>query len=319
MTVRDPAAGQHQRIGEPLHGQAESGIEQPRHEQAESGAEQPRPSPTEPPDRPAARPADRPATRRAFLARLNPLAKIAATLPAMFFLLLVRDPWTPGLFAVAALALVWAAGGVRPRWSLVVVPFALMWFTLVFALLAAEHVAAGTPVVLLGLRAGALEYGLATTLRILALLSLALLGGVGTTGPDLVRALVQQLRVPYRFAYGALAALRFVPRFSHELEVIRAAHRVRGVAEGRGPLGQVRRTGRMLIPLQASAIRHAERVSLAMDARAFGAHPTRTEREVLRFGRAEALFVVACWAVSVLLAAAVVVSGQLRLLTSFHL
>ncbi|TMR24789.1 energy-coupling factor transporter transmembrane protein EcfT [Nonomuraea turkmeniaca] len=293
MTVRDSAAEQHQRL------------EEPRHERPESGAGQALPGRVEPPVR-------RP-SRRAFLARLNPLAKIAATLPAMLFLLLVRDPWTPGLFAVAAVALAWAAGGVRPRWSLIVIPAALAWFTLLFALLAAEHVTAGTPVVVLGLRAGALEYGLATTLRMLALLSLALLGGVGTTGPDLVRALVQNLRVPYRFAYGALAALRFVPRFRHELEVITAAHRVRGVTGGR-----VRRTGRMLIPLQASAIRHAERVSLAMDARAFGAHPTRTERHRLRFGRAEVWFVTACWAVSVLLAVAVALSGQLRLLTSFH-
>ena len=31
------------------------------------------------------------------------------------------------------------------------------------------------------------------------------------------------------------------------------------------------------MPLLAGAIRHAERVALAMDARAFGAHPDRTE------------------------------------------
>ena len=37
------------------------------------------------------------------------------------------------------------------------------------------------------------------------------------------------------------------------------------------------------IPLLASAIRHAERVALAMDARAFGAHPTRTERTLSRW------------------------------------
>ena len=120
--------------------------------------------------------------------------------------------------------------------------------------------------------------GLATALRIAAILMLSLIAGLTTTGPELVRALVQNLRVPYRIGYTALAALRFVPRFGHELEVIRAAHRVRGTDGGRGPFAAVRRAVGYAIPLLASAIRHAERVALAMDARAFGAHPTRTER-----------------------------------------
>ena len=106
---------------------------------------------------------------------------------------------------------------------------------------------------------------------------------------------MQNLRVPYRLGYTALAALRFVPRFGHELEVIRAAHRVRGTDGGRGPVAAVRRTISYAIPLLASAIRHAERVALAMDARAFGAHPTRTERTVSRWRLRDTLFVVLFW------------------------
>ena len=71
--------------------------------------------------------------------------------------------------------------------------------------------------------------------------SLSLIAGLTTTGPDLVRATVQQLRVPYRIGYTALAAFRFVPRFGHELEVIRQAHRVRGAHGGRGPFAAVAR------------------------------------------------------------------------------
>jgi hypothetical protein len=40
------------------------------------------------------------------------------------------------------------------------------------------------------------------------------------------------------------------------------------------------------VPLLAGAIRHAERVALAMDARAFGAHPDRTERHLVPCARA---------------------------------
>ena len=128
---------------------------------------------------------------------------------------------------------------------------------------------------------------------------LSLLAGLTTTGPEFVRALVQNLRVPYRLGYTALAALRFVPRFGHELEVIRAAHRVRGTDGGRGPIAAVRRTISTAIPLLASAIRHAERVALAMDARAFGAHATRTERIISRWRPRDTVFVISFWLVSV--------------------
>jgi energy-coupling factor transport system permease protein len=103
--------------------------------------------------------------------------------------------------------------------------------------------------------------------------------------PDLVRASVQQLRVPYRVGYTALAAFRFVPRFGHELDVIRQAHRVRGAHGGRGPFAAVARWWGYIVPLLAGAIRHAERVALAMDARAFGAHPDRTERHLVPCAR----------------------------------
>ena len=139
---------------------------------------------------------------------------------------------------------------------------------------------------------GALLVGLATGLRIAAIVALALIAGLSTTGPDLVRATVQQLRVPYRIGYTALAAFRFVPRFGHELEVIRQAHRVRGAHGGRGPFAAIARWSGYIVPLLAGAIRHAERVALAMDARAFGAYPDRTERHLVPFRARDVVFVV---------------------------
>ena len=108
-----------------------------------------------------------------------------------------------------------------------------------------------------------------------------------------MRASVQQLRVPYRIGYTALAAFRFVPRFGHELEVIRQAHRVRGAHGGRGPFAAIARWFGYVVPLLAGAIRHAERVALAMDARAFGAYPDRTERHIVPFRARDVVFIVA--------------------------
>ncbi len=52
------------------------------------------------------------------------------------------------------------------------------------------------------------------------------------------------------------------------------------------------------MPLLAGAIRHAERVALAMDARAFGAYADRTERHLVLFRARDVVFVALFWAAS---------------------
>lgn len=251
--------------------------------------------------------AERPAPENRFLHALNPLAKLAAPLPAMVALIFTRGLAIPIMLILVALALLLIGAQLRAR----TVALLLLGLPVVVGVLGLSfgiwvdpsRVDQGSPaasVVLLEVGSwqftlAAYLIGLATALRIAALLMLSLIAGLTTTGPELVRALVQNLRVPYRIGYTALAALRFVPRFGHELEVIRAAHRVRGIDHGRGPVAAVRRTLTLAIPLLASAIRHAERVALAMDARAFGAHPTRTERTLSRWRARDTVFVVLFW------------------------
>lgn len=240
-----------------------------------------------------------------FLYGLNPLAKLAAPLPAMIVLVFVRDLATPLAFLALAYALLLTGARLTRTLVLVLVlaiPAAALLIGAGFSLWTDAALVSGTaPVLRVGgwtLYVGALQIGLATGLRLAAIAALALAAGITTTGPDLARSLVQQLRVPYRIGYTAIAAFRFVPRFAHELDVIRQAHRVRGAGGGRGPLAAVARAAGYVIPLLAGAIRHAERVALAMDARGFGAHPTRTERHVVPFRARDVAFVLTLWALS---------------------
>lgn len=242
---------------------------------------------------------------RRLLFRLNPLAKLAAPVPAMIALVFARDLVTP----LAFVALAYAVLLVGARWTLrsallllVGLPVGVLLIGAGMSLWVDAARVSGTPaVVQLGvwtLHAGALQIGMATGLRLGAIAALAFIAGLTTTGPDLVRATVQQLRVPYRIGYTALAAFRFVPRFGYELELIRQAHRVRGAHGGRGPFAAVARWSGYVVPLLAGAIRHAERVALAMDSRAFGAYPDRTERHLVLFRRRDAVFVVGFWLVA---------------------
>ncbi|MCI2956284.1 energy-coupling factor transporter transmembrane protein EcfT [Agromyces atrinae] len=250
-----------------------------------------------------------PRSRAAFLYALNPLAKVLAPVPIMVLLVFSRGIPIPLAFSLFSLLLLLVGARLRPRTLailLIGLPLAVAVLGVSFGIWidpSRLDDAAGSETVLLAIgdwrfTVAAYLAGLATALRITSLLLLSLLAGATSTGPDLARALVQNLRVPYRIGYTALAAYRFVPRFGHELEVIRAAHRVRGTDSGRGPINAVRRILGYAIPLLASAIRHAERVALAMDARAFGAHATRTERHLVPWRTRDTVFVVLFWVAS---------------------
>ena len=243
-----------------------------------------------------------------FLYGLNPLATLLAPVPVIIMLVFVRDFTTPAVFVLLAYALLLIGASFTRRLAVIMtlaIPIAAAALGFGFSLWTDAALVDDTPVAWqLGgwtMYSGALAIGLATGLRLAAIVSLTLIAGLTTTGPDLVRASVQQLRVPYRIGYTALAAFRFVPRFGHELEVIRQAHRVRGAHGGRGPFSSIARWFGYIVPLLAGAIRHAERVALAMDARAFGAHPDRTERHLAPWRVRDTVFVLAFWAVSAVL------------------
>jgi len=252
-----------------------------------------------------------------FLHRLNPLALLAAPLPATIALILARDVATPLAFLVLGLLLIAVGAHLSARAAIglfIGIPLFAALMSLSFGLWA-DSSRVDTSVVLFAVGdyrfyLGSYLTGLATALRLSAIMALAITAGIAATGPDLVRSMVQHLRVPYRIGYTALAAFRFVPRFGHELEVIRSAHRVRGMTGGRGPIAGIRRQLGYVVPLLAGAIRHAERVALAMDARAFGAHRTRTERYLVPFRVRDVVFVLLFWALS---AAVILVISRLDL------
>jgi energy-coupling factor transport system permease protein len=109
-------------------------------------------------------------------------------------------------------------------------------------------------------------------LRVIAIVSVGAVFSLTTDPTRLVDALVQQAHVSPRFAYGALAAYQAVPRLGEDLATIRQARRIRGIGGGWHP--------RILVGLLVRAIRHADQLALAMDARAFDSGPRSTYRPV---------------------------------------
>ena len=118
----------------------------------------------------------------------------------------------------------------------------------------------------------ALGGGVGLAMRVIAIAAIGVVFGQTTDSTRLVDALVQQARVPERFGYGALAAYQAIPRLADQLTTLRQARRIRGLRASWHP--------RILVGLLVLAIRHGDRLALAMDARAFGSGPRSRYREV---------------------------------------
>ncbi len=232
-----------------------------------------------------------------FLHRLNPLTKLGLAAVVMLALTLIVDPITPLIVSVFTIATISGLGRLRlADLGRALGPFlgvacGILWTTALFYVPGPGD----RPRALLTLGPLVVSdvgfaYGLTIMFRLLGVYAASLLFVVTTDPTDLVQALVQRLHLSYRFGYGALAAYRFVPLFDSELATIRAAHRIRGFGDGGGPAERYRQFVGLLVPLLAGGVRKAERVALAMDARGFGAYPTRTYYRLSTFGRADLAF-----------------------------
>ncbi|MEM8857814.1 MAG: energy-coupling factor transporter transmembrane component T, partial [Chloroflexota bacterium] len=241
-----------------------------------------------------------------FLHRVNPLSKVMATVPPIFYLALTTEPWTPLAFVILAALTILILGRIPfGRFFKIAGPMSILMigYLVIYPLVVRQDLVSNTPLVFdwgrIKVYQGGLLFGLATGLRIYSLIILTLIFSFTTDATDFIRALVQQWKLPYRLGYGAMAAFRFVPMLQKELKVIQAAHRIRGVDERKGFWANFERMRRYAIPLLATAIRSAERTALAMDGRAFGAFDTRTYYKKMTFGWQDYLFVLGFWGVSV--------------------
>ncbi|MEG2934123.1 MAG: energy-coupling factor transporter transmembrane protein EcfT [Gordonibacter sp.] len=99
-------------------------------------------------------------------------------------------------------------------------------------------------------------------------------------------------------------ALRFLPQFMLELQTIYRAQISRGATFTANPFkGGLSLISSLMVPLFTSAFRHAETLSLAMDARCYHGGPGRTRLHVLAYTRRDAWGAVAIAAMLALIMA----------------
>jgi energy-coupling factor transport system permease protein len=222
------------------------------------------------------------------LSAVNPVALLSAIAVLTVVLLVSADLVTPAVVLVAELALFPAAGLTslpeiaRRTWPVLLSAAGVAWVNVAFGSLEGAEAWLG---------------GAAWGLRVVALALPGVLLVAATDPVRLADALTIHWRVPDRFAYGALAALRLVPLLVTEWETIRLARRARGVDAGMNPVAQARLFGGTAFALLVGAIRRGTRLATAMDARGFDSGIRRTNARGSQLHRRDAVFVAGTVAV----------------------
>lgn len=230
------------------------------------------------------------------LRRVHPLAKLALALVWLVALTLVFDARFQGACILTVLGLLLAADRARPRdILLVLIPFALFGSGFLWSHWLHPAAIAGYADSLgdsAARRGGDAAAAIVLFLRAIAYGSVSYAFARTTDAADLVRALMQYLKLPPAFGYGLFSVSQFLPALRQEAEAMRMAHALRS---GK-PLRRIptpREIAGMILPLIASALRRADRSALAMELRGLGPGRPRSLARRLRFQRRDPLFLLA--------------------------
>jgi energy-coupling factor transport system permease protein len=183
--------------------------------------------------------------------------------------------------AILLIAIVMVNMPLTLLWKGLRIPF---WFGFPYFVLQLIFVPGQTELIQLGgfiVTSEAFDFAIAITLRLLTLILASLLFIYSTDPRDLVLALAQKVKIPYRFAYGISIALRFLPILEAEAAIIRDAQRIRGIGAPKSLTDKLTWWKRFSLAVFISAVRRVEKTAIVMEVKGFGAHSDRTYRRTL--------------------------------------
>ncbi|MFN2244981.1 MAG: energy-coupling factor transporter transmembrane component T family protein [Anaerolineae bacterium] len=211
-----------------------------------------------------------------FLHRLHPLTKAAWLVLGTVLVFVVHSPWA-ATGAVALLLAGFPVAGVglgRVRGTRLFISTALL-----LGLLQVLFVRDGETLIQAGplaITTGGVEQGVYVAGRFLSVILLSYLFVLTTEPNDLAHALMRA-GLPYRYGYALITALRLVPAFEQEGQIVYNAQLARGVRyDVRSPRRFLTLARQFVLPLLVSALGKVDALAVSMEGRCFGKYPTRT-------------------------------------------
>jgi energy-coupling factor transport system permease protein len=216
------------------------------------------------------------------LHRLHPLTKAAWLVLGTAAAFLVPSPW-----AVLVLVALLLIGFVVARVPLARVRGTRLFLTtgLLLGLLQVLFVHQGAVLLAMGplsITSAGLERGVYVAGRFLTVILLSYLFVLTTEPNDLAYALMQA-GLPYRYAFAFITALRLVPTFEQEGQIVYSAQLARGVRyDVRSPRRFLTLARQFVLPLLVSALGKVDALAVSMEGRCFGKYPARTSLRIVQ-------------------------------------
>ena len=156
-----------------------------------------------------------------------------------------------------------------------------------------------------------LFYELNVILKYFATIPMALLF-ILTTDPSEFAASLNKIGVSYKVAYTVSIALRYIPDVQRDYKDISFAQQARGIdLSSKGKLSKrIKNSAAILMPLIFSSLERIDKISLAMELRAFGNNKKRTWYNSRKFGKIDYISIVILLMIVAISIAMVKVNGS---------
>nr|MBN2277199.1 energy-coupling factor transporter transmembrane protein EcfT [candidate division Zixibacteria bacterium] len=146
---------------------------------------------------------------------------------------------------------------------------------------------------------GGINLALSFSLRVLVFVGVAFFISLTTMPADLAQAMVGWLKPLRRIGVPAedigliiFIAMRFIPVLAEEFDTIKKAQQVRGVDFAGGLINRARKMVYLLIPVFQSAIRRADDLAIAIEARGYVSGQARSSYMQFKWRAADIVFLV---------------------------
>jgi len=224
-----------------------------------------------------------------YLHRLHPVVKLGWLVFASLYVFLMRSPILL-LISLLGVLLVYASARLPVR-RLHGIRLALTT-SILLAIMQMVFIREGPILLSMGkwvLTENGLSAAVRVGVRFLAIILLSYAFVLTTAANDLSYALMQA-GLPYRYGFSLVSALRLVPVFQQEADIVYKAQLARGFRYDQFRISRLFNMMRsFLLPLLVSSLSKVDALAVSMESRCFGMYPTRTYLRAVPFRRSDFL------------------------------
>jgi len=220
-----------------------------------------------------------------FFHRLNPITKILWTFTVLIMSFLFNDPLAVFIILLSNLLIASISGILRQILPVIKALFIFSFLLIIFQIFFVDEgktLFYAIPYFNIGrVTDTGLDMSLVMSFRMVATVSTIPILMMTTQMTDMVVVLVEKLKIPFKYAFMFITALRFIPTFMEEMEQILQAQMSRGYnSDTRNPFKKLVIIIPLAIPLLVSSVKKTEKMAISMEARGFASGPRSYYRKI---------------------------------------